>query len=684
MHSQRITLWLVVLLIAGLLTIGCDDDNDITGPTITTGALIIESYPSGATYALAALQATGTTPDTLSDIEAGRYGIVLSLDGYHTINDTIAIRAGETRRYYKSLSRGYGAINFVSIPPGATVHFNQTQLTDITPFIKTDVPAGRYPMKFTKAGYGDKSDSVTVLMDDTVTVSVTLDLLLGWVHATSVPTGADIYFGNHPIPRQAPATDSLPPGNQQIRAELGGYHPATQTVIVREFETTEVTFNMVLITGTINITSTPIGAEVYVNGLSAGVVTPAELVLIPETYTLSLRKAGYYDWDTTTAVTADQTSTVDATLLMKPTSITITSSPSNVAIAINGTESGFTTPHTFSDIASDQYLIRLTLPGHFPADTTFTTTLGEENRLYFSLASAPNIPFAYTQDTNIYLANMDGIITNTLATDYLNYINSYIDYYGEMHWSPDGTKLAYTGRTEQVSIIREDGAWINGFSGNRSMDFCWSPDSDELVWGVYCGGMYKNILSNNWYGQITSGCYDNSPAFSPDGTQIMFMYHNWGRYSRIDLVNSDGSSRRNIYGWFGAGFDEYSQLAWTTGSTAIFKIGGTGIYEACIPDSGSVVLTQLISDGVSQVRLSPDRQWCGYNTSSGLYLMQVGVWAPDRITSLTSYNFSIMAGGEYVTCRTADGVHVVTRDGKSYHIIVDAEAGLGAIDIKPN
>lgn len=673
----------VLGLIAVFLMAGCHKKGVGPIPPITKGMLIIMSYPSGATYTSTDLKKNGLTPDTLPSVEAGRYEITLQLEGYHTLTDTAVVVARDTSYFNKSLARGYGAAHFTSQPAGATVYLNKIQLDGVTPLFKTNIAAGKYPVHFTKTGYTEWSDSVTILMDDTVSVSAVLDTLIGWVSVTSTPNGADIYFDTRPVPNTAPVIEPLSPGNHQIRAELNGYSTVTKTVSVIVFDTVDVHFDLVLITGLLKISSTPAGAQISVDNLPIGQITPANLTLTPGEHLISLKKAGYYDGDTTINVIATKTTSVSLTLQPKPTNLTINTSPAGADIYLNGSLTEFKTSHTFTDMSPGLCQLRVCLAGYFPEDSAYTVIFGTDNQLYFSFDPAPNLPFAYTQGNNIYLANLDGIIIDTLAIDYLNFIDSYIDYNGVIRWSPNAEYLAYTGRTYQVSIIHSDGSWINGFSGDRSMDFCWSPNSDELAWGVYSTGLYKNILSNNWYGRIASGRYCNSPSYSLDGSQIMFMYHNWGTDCRVDLINTDGTNRHNIIAWFRAGFDEFNQLNWTTDSTAIFKIAGSGIYEVLISKSDTVIMTQRITDAVSQLHLSPDRQWCAYNTSSGIYLMQIGVWAPSRITSLSAYDFSVKSGGEYVMCRTANGVHLVTRNGKSYHIISDQNAGRGAVDIKP-
>jgi len=675
--------FLALGLIVVLMT-GCHKKP--TGPkhtTPTTGTLIIRSLPSGAVYAIDTLKKSGVTPDTLPDIKPGSYEVKLELAGHHSYTGTAVVKAGETTDFFGILPIGYGAINITSQPPGATVYVNTYQ-RGVTPLLVTDVPAGKASVRLTKAGYADwYNDSIYVVMDDTIGLSAVLDSLIGWVSVTSTPDGADIYFDTNPTPKTAPTIEPLPPGTHQIRAELNGYSTVTKTVTVIVFDTVDVHFDLVLITGLLKISSTPANAQISVDNLPTGQVTPASLTLTPGDHLISLRKAGYYDCDTTINVIASQTTTISLTLEPKPTSLSIATSPAGANIYLNGSLTEFKTPHTFTDMSAGLCQVRVCLTGYFPEDSAYTVIFGTDNQLYFGFDPAPNIPFAYTQGDSIYLANLDGIIIDTLAQDYLNFIDSYIDYNGTIRWSPNAQYLAYTGRTNQVTIISFDGSWVNGFSGNRSMDFCWSPDSDELVWGVYCGGLYKNILSNNWYGRISSGCYDNSPAFSLDGNQIMFMYHNWGRDCRVDLMNADGTGRRNIIPWFRAGFDEYNHLYWTTDSTAVFKIAGNGIFEVLISKADTVIMTEKIDDAVSQLHLSPDRKWCAYNTSSGIYLMQVGVWLPNRITSLSAYDFSVSSGGEYVMCRTANGVHFVTRYGNSYHIIADEKAGRGAVDIKP-
>jgi hypothetical protein len=66
--------------------------------------------------------------------------------------------------------------------------------------------------------------------------------------------------------------------------------------------------------GWISINSTPQGAAIWVNGTNSGATTPALLEGAPNTYQIKLTLSGYQDWQQDVAITAGETTYVNATL----------------------------------------------------------------------------------------------------------------------------------------------------------------------------------------------------------------------------------------------------------------------------------------------------------------------------------------------------------------------------------
>jgi hypothetical protein len=69
----------------------------------TTGSLIIESRPPGATVLING-KPSGTTPLTVGALAPGNYRIGLSLAGYQPFATTVRVVAGERTRAAASLS----------------------------------------------------------------------------------------------------------------------------------------------------------------------------------------------------------------------------------------------------------------------------------------------------------------------------------------------------------------------------------------------------------------------------------------------------------------------------------------------------------------------------------------------------------------------------------------------------
>jgi TolB protein len=125
-------------------------------------------------------------------------------------------------------------------------------------------------------------------------------------------------------------------------------------------------------------------------------------------------------------------------------------------------------------------------------------------------------------------------------------------------WSPDGNTIAFTryaSRTpSQIYTISPAGGTATNVTNSSSLeeDASWSPDSQQLVFDRKIPADSfgnRDVLRMPAAGSatptpvVTNGADDASPAFSPDGTKIIFS-SNRDPSGNNDLytVNADGSS----------------------------------------------------------------------------------------------------------------------------------------------
>ena len=66
-------------------------------PSVSTGALTVESRPVGATVTVNG-KPSGNTPLTINDLPPGDYRVTLSLSGYREFATTVRVVAGERAR----------------------------------------------------------------------------------------------------------------------------------------------------------------------------------------------------------------------------------------------------------------------------------------------------------------------------------------------------------------------------------------------------------------------------------------------------------------------------------------------------------------------------------------------------------------------------------------------------------
>ena len=131
--------------------------------------------------------------------------------------------------------------------------------------------------------------------------------------------------------------------------------------------------------GRISVNSNPTGATIYLDETNTGFNTPATLTGISAgTHTITLKKSGYPDYQTSVTVTAGQMASVSATLMVQPTtgSIGAKSTPSGATIVLDGMNKG-TTPTTLTGISTGSHTVVLRKSGYTDYVTSVTVTAGQ-------------------------------------------------------------------------------------------------------------------------------------------------------------------------------------------------------------------------------------------------------------------------------------------------------------------
>jgi hypothetical protein len=110
----------------------------------------------------------------------------------------------------------------------------------------------------------------------------------------STPAGATVKLDGRKLTGVTPLTEKdVPVGKHTLQVSAQGYAAATRPVDITSSAVTTATFPLVAAQGTVKVTSTPAGAEIFVDGAAANKKTPSEFTLGKGDHTFMVRLQGY-------------------------------------------------------------------------------------------------------------------------------------------------------------------------------------------------------------------------------------------------------------------------------------------------------------------------------------------------------------------------------------------------------
>lgn len=254
-------------------------------------------------------------------------------------------------------------ISVLSIPQGAAVYIDRTY-AGTTPLADLPIPDGVHNISVSKEGYSDYTSFISSKPGTHQDIIANLQKLAnrGLVKIRTIPSGGNLYIdGRYQDNTLNPViVENLVVGRHEILIRKSGYEDYRSVISVTAGELIEYTEYLTPLpdTGFLSITSNPDASEVFIDGIPAG-KTPTKLQrIIAGNHTVTLTKAGYWNFTGILTIRGGESTTAKADLSIIPTASTlyIDSSPRGMGFYINGTFKG-ETPSTFENLPSGDYQI---------------------------------------------------------------------------------------------------------------------------------------------------------------------------------------------------------------------------------------------------------------------------------------------------------------------------------------
>lgn len=293
-----------------------------------TGTIYVQSSP---TNAMVYIDGTyyGLTPHSITGLSSGSHSVLVQKSGYQDWSTTARVTGGGTTNVYATLTavETYGSISVRSTPSAASVYLDGNY-QGTTPMTISGVIKGAHMVELQKSGYYEWSGGVTVYAGQTTSVNQVLSKIpnptTGTISVSSTPGGAYIYLdgayeGVTPYSGGSYIIHNVGAGSHTVTLKLSGYQDSTVPVTVEGGGTVTVSLPLnpitpVSDTGTLDITSNPTGANVYINNEYKG-IAPLTVTLPTGEYSVTFKLTGYTDSTVTATVNSGGTSTVQGSLV---------------------------------------------------------------------------------------------------------------------------------------------------------------------------------------------------------------------------------------------------------------------------------------------------------------------------------------------------------------------------------
>jgi outer membrane receptor protein involved in Fe transport len=244
--------------------------------------------------------------------------------------------------------------------------------------------------------YNDLAQQEGLSSADAASVRRALERLrpkVALVRVTTEPPGAEVYVDREDLGSRglSPQTLALSPGRHKVMVRRKGYHPAEQTITVVRGRSVAQDFPLELITGTVELTGTPEGAEVRESptGPVLGRV-PGALRFPPGPRVLHVRAPGHAPAQLLVDVPTH--GSIPHQVALRPQDkpsgrLIVTANRDNATVRVDGRPAGFTP--TVLTLPEGEHILEVESRELTPLRQQVKVVAEQESRIYAELRYSP-------------------------------------------------------------------------------------------------------------------------------------------------------------------------------------------------------------------------------------------------------------------------------------------------------
>jgi hypothetical protein len=318
----------------------------------------ITTTPSGAILYVDGKN-IGTSPITL-ELDEGNHIVTAYRDGYRTETRQFTISAGRTvdiKIDLQKLVSNY-QLSIATNPSSADVYIDN-RYVGRSPLNLT-LEEGTKNLRIERSGYETYYE--TFVLDRSLSKNISLKKIAASYQLSLItnPSGADVYIDNTYMGR-SPLNLTLEEGTKNLRIDRSGYETYYETFVLDRSLSKNITLKPIVVNYQLSLITNPSSADVYIDNTYMG-RSPLNLTLPEGTKNLRIEKSGYETYYETLLLNRSISKSITLSPQIKTYKLSVSSSPSNARVYINGTYEGMT-PIALT-LKEGTYTVQLTLDGY--------------------------------------------------------------------------------------------------------------------------------------------------------------------------------------------------------------------------------------------------------------------------------------------------------------------------------